>query len=227
MLCVMEELAKSPLSLQELAEKCQASGTTCYRAIQTLLAHGWIYRCGDGKYAISAVFGRLAAQSGFLQLRRLQPLLEELARESNLAAKVSIREGESQVACLRAEAPGPIGVSLKAGTRFPVVEGTVGAALLCASPLAEIRGLCRKCDETLEEHDEALVARRVRAVRERGWLFSGKVTRWGIQAMSAPLRHGRIVFAALTLIGVPGSFGDLRGLSALLLETARKMEELT
>jgi DNA-binding IclR family transcriptional regulator len=227
LLSIMEELAKSPQSLQELAARCEASNTTCYRAVQTLLSHGWIYRCGNGRYDISASFGQLAARSDFLKLKRLQPLLEELARHSGLAAKVSIREGESQLACLRADAPGPFGISLKTGSRFPVVEGTVGAALLCATPLAEIRSLCGKCGADLEESDAALVARRIRTIREKGWLFSGKTTRWGIQAMSAPLRRGRSVFAALTLIGMPGSFRNQAELAATLLETAVKMEELS
>ena len=227
LLCIMEELAKNPLSLQELATRCEASNTTCYRAIQTLLSHDWIYRCGNGRYDISASFGQLATRSGFLKLKRLQPLLEELARRSGFAAKVSIREGESQLACLRAESPGPIGVSLKIGSRFPVVEGTVGAALLCATPLAEIRSLCGKCGTELEESDAVLVAHRIRTIREKGWLFSGKTTRWGIQAMSVPLRRGRSVFAALTLIGMPGSFRNQAELAAALLETAEKMEEFS
>ena len=227
LLCIMEELAKNPLSLQELATRCEASNTTCYRAIQTLLSHDWIYRCGNGRYDISASFGQLATRSGFLKLKRLQPLLEELAHRSGFAAKVSIREGDSQLACLRAESPGPIGVSLKIGSRFPVVEGTVGAALLCATPLAEIRSLCSKCGAELEESDATLVAHRIRTIREKGWLFSGKTTRWGIQAMSAPLHRGRSVFAALTLIGMPGSFRNQAELAAALLETAVKMEELS
>ncbi|MBP5640965.1 MAG: helix-turn-helix domain-containing protein [Victivallales bacterium] len=222
---IMEALAESPRSIQELTDICEISATTCYRAVQTLLMHGWIYRDTSGLFEISAAFRQLSEHCNSIYLNNLKPRLEALSHESGLAAKLSIREGDSQLTLLRADSPKPFGISLKAGTRFPVVEGTVGAALLCDSPLDEVQALCEHTDASLEEHSFSIVATRIETIRQQGWLFSEKLTRWNILAMSTPLHRGGRVVAALTLIGGSDAFTDLKIQSDLLMQVARKMEE--
>lgn len=224
LLSILECLALRPHTLQELAAKCEASGTTCYRALQTLLAHGWIFRSTDGLYDLSATFGLLAERCASNRLKRLKPQLEQLSRQCGLGAKLSIREGDQQLAYLRAESPKPFGVSPQQGARFPLAEGTVGAALLCDTPTAEIRRLCRLCPPELEEHDPTVVESRIATVQRQGWLFSEKLTRWNIFALSAPLRHGGTVVAAVTLIGLDDDFREPTHTANLLRQAAVQME---
>ena len=226
LLCIMEELAEGPRSQQELAKTCLVSDSTCYRALQTLLAHGWIYRNTSGLYELSAAFSLLAQHSSKTRFRSLQPWLEALSRQCGMASKLSIREGYSQLTLLRTESPQPIGVSPRQGARFPLAEGTVGAALLCETPLEEIRRICLQCPGELEEHDAAVVEERVAVLRCQGWLFSGKLTRWNIFAMSASLRHGGAVVAAVTLIGLVGDFRNPAGIAGKLLKAIEQMEAL-
>ncbi len=226
LLCLVEALATGPRSLQQLADAYELSNTTCYRAVQTLLAHGWIYRNADGLYDLSATFGILTDRCVDNRLKCLKPLLEKLAQRTGMAAKLSIREGDHQFTYLRAESPQPFGVSPKQGARFPLVEGTVGAALLCDSPRAEIRRLCRQCPPDLEEHNPAVVEKRLDTLQRQGWIFSEKLTRWNILAMSAPLHHGNAVLAAVTLIGLSDDFQQLADTAEKLCHTTAQMETL-
>ena len=87
----------------------------------------------------------------FLKLRNggalfdsAQPVLEELARRTRLACKLSIRQWNEQLSVLRAESPEPFSVSGKNGSRFPVIEGSVGAALLFGESEETIRKILYK-----------------------------------------------------------------------------------
>ena len=94
------------------------------------------------------------------------------------------------------------------GSSFPVIEGSVGAALLCEESESEILELAGECRADLpEKRDPELVLRAVRDVREKGYALNLRRNRWNIAAMSMPVRDaGGAVIAALTLIGTEDDF---------------------
>ena len=137
-----------------------------------------------------------------------QPVLTRLAAETGLCSKLSIRQFEEQLSILRAESPNPFSVSGRVGGRFPVIEGTVGAALLCAESESELLRLIQRCREPIEEcFEKTLLPARVAAVRRHGFVLNEKPNRWHIHAMSAPVcgRDGTPV-AAITLLGTGEDF---------------------
>ena len=196
----------------ELAEELGISASTCYRIIQTLWKHDWLNKRSGNRYDLSGGILTVATKL-FKRLARFehcQPLLNGLAEETGLTVKLSIRQGSEQVTILGAESPRPLSVSCKVGARFPVIEGSVGAALLCEVCEEDIRELAAECSEDIpERQDIGMVLARVDAVRTTGCCRNGKENRWHIDAMSAPMRDREgSVIAALTLLGVSADFED-------------------
>ncbi|OGV75362.1 MAG: hypothetical protein A3K19_08950 [Lentisphaerae bacterium RIFOXYB12_FULL_65_16] len=231
---LMEYLGRSDggATQAELARELGISTSTCYRIIQTLGKHDWLRKVPGNRYDLSG--GILSATMKLVQYlaryEQCQPLLNRLAATTGLSTKLSIRQGNEQVTVLRAESPRPLSVSGKVGARFPVIEGSVGAALLSSSSAADIRQLAETCGEDIaEKGDPEIVMARVESIRCRGYCLNSKHNRWRIDAMSAPLTdvNGQVV-AALTLLGMNEDFseGNTESLASRLLAAARKCREL-
>ena len=146
---LLEHLGRSDrgATQAELARELDISGSTCYRIIQTLQKHDWLRKLPGNRYDLSG--GMLTAAMKLVdaaaRFEQCQPLLEELARQTGLSAKLSIRQGTDQLTVLRAEGPGPVSVTGKVGARVPVIEGSVGAIprriLVATQSLARAREL--------------------------------------------------------------------------------------
>ncbi len=225
---ILELLSSGSLGQSELAKRTGASTSTCYRILQTLLSRRWVIRDEAGRYALSTVFYMMSKQSPLAVLEGLEPLMVELAQKINMACKISIRQGEEQVTILRVDNPQGVGFAFSVGARFPLIEGTVGAALLSKETRETLEALRQRCHyEIVEVSEPGLLERRVAMVRKEGYVMSERETRWKINAISAPL-HGAdgAVVAALTLIGNAKDFEPkrMRVIRAELRETVRHME---
>ena len=216
----------------ELVELLRITPSTCYRILQTLLEAGWIRKRSGKRFDLAG--GMLAAAMKLVdrpaRLRAAQPILERLAAETGLCAKLSVRQGRDQVPILRAESSRSVAVSSRLGVRFPVIEGSVGAALLFKTPDAEIAALAAECSEpVMEKNHPEIVTARIDALRLRGFCFNAGVNRWKIDAMSVPVLDGeKQVAAALTLLGSEEDFREraLPGLGAALRKAAKECARL-
>ena len=214
----------------ELARELAISPSTCYRILQTLRKHDWVRKSDDGRYDLSGgiLSAAMKMHRRLARLEHCQPLLAELAATTGLTAKLSIRQGDRQVTILRAESPRPLSVSGKVGAQFPVIEGSVGAALLCHTEEGEIRELADSCTEDIPERGNAdLVLARAEEIRRQGYCLNIGQRRWAIGAMSAPLpgADGQVA-AALTLLGTDDDFagGQAGILAGHLLRAAGRYE---
>ena len=225
---LLEALTRFPRGATQ-AELRQALGipaSTVYRILQTLLAHRWVSKSG-GVYRPGAgllVLGELC-RGQLDMLDHAQTVLDELASRYDIACKLSLRRGAEQVTVRRAEPEGPVALTGQVGSSFPVIEGSVGAALLCGESDDAIRELARNCPVDLpEKRGPELVLRAVREVREQGWTINLRPNRWHIAAMSMPVREtSGSVTAALTLIGSAEDFAG-RG-RARLAQALRRAAE--
>ena len=221
-----------PVTLAELCRAADVTTTTGYRIVQSLMKHNWIRKNRGAAYSLS--LGMLAlllkTRNGSVCFESAQPVLEELARRTRLACKLSIRQWEEQVSVLRAESPEPFSVSGKNGSRFPVIEGSVGAALLLQESEEAIRRLAAECRvEIPDKSDPELILRRIAAIRRDGYIFNRGNNRWRVDAMSVPVFDSRKkVAAAVTLIGIRDDFTNARlpSLAENLSEAAAKIETL-
>ena len=214
----------------ELSKAADVTATTGYRIVQTLLKHDWIRKTHDNRYTLSlAMFDIWMKSSGqTVFFEQFQPILDGLAEKVHLSCKLSIRGGNEQISILRADSPEPFSISGKTGARFPLIEGSVGAALLALDPEENIRTLCGECHADIREKDNsALVFSRIREWKKKGYVFNRGTNRWRVDAMSVPvIRKGTHVVAALTLIGVPGDFTEknMEKRAKSLIEAANQIE---
>ena len=222
----------SGMSQAELCRSLNITQSTCYRIIQTLLEHKWICRCGGNRYDIAP--GLLPVTEKLTdatrRFRHLQPQLEILSTRTGLSCKLSIRQGQDQVTILRAESPRPMAVSGRVGTHFPLIEGSVGAALLCGTERKDILSLAEACREDIaESSDPQIILKRIENLQQDGFCLNSKRNRWNVNAMSTTLSDASgHVSAALTLLGFADEFEPekLAGLKNALQETAAQCTRL-
>lgn len=223
-------LAERPHTQSELSEKLGTAMSTAYRILTTLQEHDWVRKDGT-VYSLSRGLMPLIrgcdSEMDFLERARKQA--DMVSQKHGIACKISIRRGDQQQTWHRVEPPGPVALTGIAGSLFPIFEGSVGAALLADESEKVIRELIEASTAPLPEtEDPELVFVRIREIRTRGTVLNSNKNRWGIAAMSIPLRgrRGR-VSAALTLIGARSDFAGKRraGWDAVLKEAARAIEE--
>ena len=207
---MMLTIAEGEKTQAELSSELGISMSTAYRILMTLQNHRWVRKHPGASYSLA---------EGLLPLTRgLSPeiTLLEIAREKvteisqryRIACKLSVRQGDRQLTCFRAEPPGPVALTGQTNSSFPVIEGSVGAALLSQESEENLTALIEACrDDIPEKRDPRLLLEGIREVRERGTVLNLNRNRWNITALSIPLhsRNGKVI-AALTLIGVQEDF---------------------
>ena len=177
------------------------------------MKYSWVEKGPGGHYELS--FGVLPVlfklQKHSYGLGHAQEILNGLSNETGLSCKLSIRQGNEQLTLIRAEAPGPFAVTGKIGARFPLIEGSVGAALAAQYTDQEIQELLDLCpqDDLPEKKDPKILWDAVGQVRKNGVAVNLQQNRWHICAMSSPVQlPGGETAAALTLIGFEKDFSQ-------------------
>jgi DNA-binding IclR family transcriptional regulator len=213
---VLEAVAAegAPRSSPQIARLLKLSPSSCYRILQTLQAADWVRSTDGGGYQVS--FGLLPLTRPLLAWERatrvIQGELDRLAGETSLSVKVSARQGLQQVTIARAESPRHMAPLGRTGSRFPVVWGSSGAALLVDAELAELEALTTTVPVADWEGlapDE--LRTRVDACRASGVCFRVAGRDSSICTVSAPLRNAtNDIVAALTLVGLPEDFDSRR-----------------
>ena len=219
-------LCRGKATQAELSRELDISMSTTYRILSTLREYDWLRKEEGGYYALSS--GLLPLLVHFrAELRKLEhakKAIVRLSQEHHLACKVSIRRDREQLTLYRAEPPGPVTLTGQPGSTFPLIEGSVGAALLCMESEETLRRLVRECDADIpEKHDPELLFRGVAEVREKGYALNLRKNRWNIAALSMPLygEGGAVIEAAFTLIGNMEDFRDPK--LATLVSTLRQV----
>lgn len=196
----------------ELATALGVTRSTCYRIMQTLLGADFIRKNESNRYELSNGLLPIARKVIMATDRfsKMLPILEDLAKDTGLCCKLSIRQGDSQLPILRAESPRLVSVSSKIGVRFPVIEGSVGAALLSDTPESMVRLLALQCKVVVPESGNTeLVMEGISQIKKKGYCFNPGNNRWNIDAMSVPVYGSeKKVAAALTLLGSKEDFSE-------------------
>ena len=209
---LLEALSSAPASQAALSAQLGISTTTTYRILVTLCAHNWVVKNSDGLYQLSQgllpLFHSLSADAEILERARLR--VSAIASEYKIACKLSLRRGLDQLTDFRAEPLGPVALTGQAGSTFPLIEGSVGAALLSQDSEKDVMQYVSACPVAIpEKEDPELLLAGIREVRERGSVLNCRDNRWRIAALSAPIhnRAGKVI-AALTLISTVDELTD-------------------
>ena len=195
------------------AELCVALGiaqSTAYRILMTLQEHRWVHKKDGAVYSLGD--GLLPLTRGIAHelslLERMTEKVTQISCEHQIACKLSVRKEGTQLTYFRAEPPGPVALTGQAGSTFPIIEGSVGAALLCNESEDMISALVKSCGEDIpEKSDPQLLHDAIAEIRECGTALNCRKNRWNIAALSIPVRDsaGKVI-AALTLIGSTDDF---------------------
>lgn len=226
---VLRFLCHHKATQAELSRELGITMSTTYRILNTLREYDWVRKEEGGCYALSS--GLLPLLVHFrAQLRNLEhakKVITLLSREHHLACKVSIRRDREQLTLYRAEAPGPVALTGQPGSTFPLIEGSVGAALLCLESEETLRKLVQECDVDIpEKSNPELLFKGIAEVREKGYALNLRKNRWNIAALSMPLygEGGAVVEAAFTLIGSAEDFSASK-LAKLVSILRKAMDE--
>ena len=209
----LQALAERPRTQAELSGEFRIAMSTAYRILTTLQSRDWVRKDG-AVYSLSTGLMPLvrAFDPEMELLKRAKVQAGRISRGRNIACKLSVRHGVYQQTCYREEPPGPFSLTGEVGTQFPIFEGSVGAALLADESEEAVRALIGESTMALPETAEPeLVLERIHEVREKGTVLNLRRNRWGIAAMSIPIRDRRGgVAAALTLVGSRSDFSGRR-----------------
>lgn len=202
---LLSAIAESPkgLSAKELNLQLGIPQATCYRILRTLVQKSLLQEQPNGIYLPAYGLARLAGVWSGLEnrLQELKPLLEDLAYQSGLSAKISIKEGTSAVVVMRAEARKANSITSPVGSKMPLTEaGSAGIMLMASANSAELSLIQR---EVPVEHWKE-IARAVASARTEKMARSYGTHHSSIYAVSIPLSLGRP--CALTLVGWPEAF---------------------
>lgn len=205
-LLLLQSLFREKSSQAELSRELKIAMSTTYRILNTLRKHDWVRKDESGNYALSNGLLLLLTRSRTEMewLEHAKKIVSHFSREQRMACKLSIRRNHEQLTLFRAEPPGPVALTGQTGSTFPLIEGSVGAALLCTETDETLRNLVKECDADIPEKKEPkLLFKGIEEIREKGYALNLRKNRWNIAAMSIPLygEGGNSVDAALTVIG--------------------------
>lgn len=234
-LALLERLAASEKGLTQLEfkEELGISMSTCYRILQTLLAHEWVRKDEKGVYCPGkGLFPVLGAfRDSFFPWREISDILDRISRKQEIICKLSIRQGADQLTVLRSEPSGSENLPAFSGkrfSRFPVIEGSVGAVLLAQESRENILLLAENCPVDLQEKSSPqLIFRRIEFLRKHSYALNEN-NRWHICAFSVPVREtsGGSTAALTFILPRPGLDEKKRKKYVdLLMETGEKCEK--
>ena len=226
---LLQVLAGRDATQSELSRELGITMSSAYRILMTLQHHNWVRKKSGASYALSE--GILPLLQGVAEdmsvLERACRQVTSIAENRNMACKLSIRRGGEQLTYFRAEPPGPVSLTGQSGSTFPLIEGSVGAALLSGEPPEKVEEAIAECPADIpEKQNPELLRAGIREVQERGCVLNLRRNRWNIAAFSIPLHDcvGRVVAA---LIGNQEDFTgkERRRWEKILKDAARECEK--
>lgn len=146
---LLEEVAKRPLGLVDLASAVELPTSTAARLLATLVEVDALHRGDDGTYRIGPTITSLAT-SGDLEAALCtlaRPHMEELVAIVGESAGLSVPVGDEVVTIAQVEANRSVQAEDWSGTRWPIDLGGSGDVMFAHWPTAEVdRYLARTSD---------------------------------------------------------------------------------
>lgn len=224
--------AGTPLSVKDLASKCDLESATAWRLLWTLQTHGLVEKVDDTRvYRLGIGFMELSMGNAVDSLARVgRPILRRLAADHEVTASIAALERfrvvyVDQVDSARFPSPDWRGREVSLHGSSP------GKAILAALPPHERHGMLGPSLPKLTETtvtDLGELETELATVRERGYaVCHGEDVTYSNGASAAVSINGRVI-GAIDLWGperlVP--WANLGGLGAAASNAARELESL-
>jgi DNA-binding IclR family transcriptional regulator len=192
---LLDALARiGPSSLADLVRETGLPRPTVHRLAVALEDHALVVRDRGGRFRLG---GRLvgwgaAAGAGLALVEPARAVLERLSAETGESAQLYVREGDRRVCVATHERPTGLRDTVALGAMMPLTKGSGGRVLLAWAG-----------DRDLFEVDPDVLA----TVRAEGWAATVGEREAGVASVSAPVRVGGEVVAAIGVSGPAERFG--------------------
>lgn len=193
------------MTLSEVAAATGLARPTARRMLLTLEELGYV-RAAQGGFALTPRVLELGmAYIGSASIWDIaRPHMEQLVGHTNESSSIAQLDGSDIVYVARVAVPKIITIAVTIGTRFPVLQTSLGKVLLAELSPGELEEVLAQSSRSgvaplwrpgMEERDHVLCE-----VRTRGWALSDEHLAYGIRSIAAPLRDGtKRVVAALNV----------------------------
>jgi DNA-binding IclR family transcriptional regulator len=219
-LTILEKLveSRSPMTLTALAAEAGIPLATCAAIMQTFEARGYAARRVVGRshfWRLTLKLNGLVAEymRGIDLGQVVQPYLQELVRQTEMAAHVGLLEGDMIVYAAKAAAPGLVQFDTYPGkmTRFNITA--LGQAVAAYLPEDQIEPLLSHlapgAGPGAQQASTDAMRARLAKVRERGYAVEDEEEEAGVGCIAAPFFDpaGQV----LGSVGVTGFADQVRG----------------
>lgn len=171
---VLEFLAaqEQVVTLTGIAQALSRSPGELFRVLSVLQRRGWVARAAGDSYRLSTRLFELA--TAFPPAKRLAdvalPEMRAVSRDLRQSCHLSIPDEGEVLVALNVEAPGPAGVFVRAGTRYPPASTASGRVMIAFGYDFSARDAHRSpTPEGAERPIPADIAARVENIRRRGY----------------------------------------------------------
>ena len=197
---ILAALEPRPATLNQLVEGTGLTRATTHRLAQALTRHGLVDRDPEGRFCLGPRLTDLgaAALAGPPLAATARPALVVLRDRTGESAQLYVAAGEARLCVASLESPHSLRTIVAVGATLPMDRGSAGAVL---------RGDAR--------------------IGRRGWIESVEEREKGVASVSAPVRRGARVVAAVSVSGpverttrAPG-----RRYGAAVVDAARQVED--
>jgi DNA-binding IclR family transcriptional regulator len=139
-MALLEQVAQRPRGLVDLAEAAALPTSTAARLLATLSDLDAVSRDDDGVYRIGPSITALVTTGDIAPVLRdvAHPYMVELVAEVDEAVGLSIPVGDKTVTIAQVDAPRPVQAEDWYGTRWSMLGGGSGFALMSTWPPAEV-----------------------------------------------------------------------------------------
>jgi DNA-binding IclR family transcriptional regulator len=192
---ILDAIARAaPCTLNDLVRETGLARPTAHRLAVALEGHGLVVRDTDGRFRLGArlVGWGAAAGAALALVEPARAILQRLSAETGESAQLFVREGDQRVCVATHERPTGLRDTVPLGAVMPLNRGSGGRVLLAWAD-----------DRDRFDVDPALLA----VVRDAGWAATVGEREAGVASVSAPVRMGTHVVAALGVSGPAERFG--------------------
>lgn len=188
---ILDALELGPLALADLVSATGIARPTAHRLASALESHGFVARDPAGRFRLGPRLGELATAIGADRMAVLaRPVLADLRDRTGESTQVYLRRHDHRVCIATAD--------LASGLRDTVPVGAV--LTMTAGSAAQVLAAWPGADEHVAA-GAPFSPRTLAAVRRRGWAESVAEREPGVASVSAPVRDGDRVVAAVSLSG--------------------------
>ncbi|MDO9403961.1 MAG: IclR family transcriptional regulator [Polaromonas sp.] len=184
--------AGKPLGLRELALALDVPRSTVYRLVNSLEAGLLVVKATEQAYVLGPGLKRLAnaVPQGFDLVSVARPIVEALASQLQLGAKLSVLDAGDVLVVISAVSPTAYTVSTQVGRRFPLHAGAASkviAAYLTADALSAALPARLEAHTPQTITAKAQLRAELHVVREAGYATDHGEYANGIEAIAAPV----------------------------------------